>query len=133
MGVFAFSEAALEKCAGTTLLWLGEPKQALIHTRHALALHGSASESWMQMHPLISRFDEAQAWAQLGHPDEAAMLGSQIFTAGRDAAQDVIGPLVHKGRELLEMLAPHGKLAEVRNYTEQFHALTRRPGLALQA
>jgi len=132
-GFFAFSEAALELCTGTTLLWLGEPTQALAHTGRALALHGSTNEAWMQMSPLLGHFDETHAWAQLGHPDRAAIVGSRILGAGKEVGQGVFGALLRKGQQLQEMLAPHSGLAEVHDYTEQLHSLTQHSGLAFQA
>ncbi len=85
----------------------------------------------MQMNPLLGRFDETHAWAQLGHPDRAATLGLHILAAGQEVQLGVIGPLVRKGQQLEEMLAPHAGLAEVHDYTERLHSL--RSGLALQA
>ncbi len=132
--LFAFGEAALEKCAGTTLLWLGEPKQALVHTRHALALHGPTSESSMMMNPMTARFDETHAWVQLGHPDRAAQLGSRLLEASKSAKSEERWTIpLRKARQLQELLAPHAALAEVRDYTEQLHSLTQHSGLALQA
>jgi len=132
-GNYAFSEAALELCTGTTLLWLGEPKEALVHTRQAITLHGPTNEGWMQMSPQLARFDEAYAWVQLGHPDQAARLGSSILVAGQEVQRGISAPLLRKGRQLAEMLAPHTELAEARDYTEQLQSLTQHSGLALQA
>jgi tetratricopeptide (TPR) repeat protein len=124
-GWSVFSPGASQLYTGISLLWLGDPKQAEVHAREAIACYET------QPPPLQSPANHAQAQITLatcvagqGQPEEGIRLAAQAL--GVD--QGHVEANLQQAREFLTTLSPqHRNLPAAREFTERLRILHPRP------
>ncbi len=119
--IFSVTAPDFSYYAGTSYLWLQQPRRAREQAQEAIGLCDAAPAGY-PVARVVARIDLATALVQLGELDEACAVGTEAL--GIHMLDPRPGPIISRAAELHLALEPHRTLPPARDFDERLHAVS---------